>query len=74
MLSIQELRIMKRDELLDELKKAQMELTKLRIGVKTSHQKDTNLVTKGKKYVARIKTLVKELDMEDMVKKAAEIA
>ncbi|MBU0727095.1 50S ribosomal protein L29 [Patescibacteria group bacterium] len=73
MLSIQELRSSTRKELLNELEAAQMEMQKVRIGVKTKSSKDSSLVIKRRKYVARIKTMLKELELEEMVNKAVEV-
>jgi len=73
MLSLQELRSSTRKELLNELEAAQMEMQKVRIGVKTKSSKDSSLVIKRRKYVARIKTMLKELELEEMVNKAVEV-
>ena len=70
MLSIQELKSSTRKELLEELKNARNEMVRVRIGVKTKSLKDSSLANKQKKYVARIKTALRELDMEEMVEKA----
>lgn len=73
MLSIQELRSSTKKELLKELSVAQGEMQKIRIGVKTKSIKDSSLVTKQRKYIAKIETLIKELDLEEIVKTAAEV-
>jgi len=73
MLSIQELKSSTRKELLQELKNARNEIVRVRIGVKTKSLKDSSLVNKQKRYIAKIKTALKELDMEEMVKDADKI-
>ena len=70
MLSIQELRSSTRKELLEELKNARNEVVRVRIGTKTKSLKDSSSVNKQKRYIARIKTALRELDMEEMVEKA----
>ena len=73
MLTIQELRSSTKKELLEELKNARSEMLKVKIGVKTKNAKDSSLVSKNKKYVARIMTALKELELEEMVNKAEEL-
>ena len=70
MLSIQELKSSTKKELLEELKNARKEMLKVRMGVKTKSLKDSSSATKQKKYVAQVKTILKELEMEEMVKNA----
>ena len=48
-------------------------MLKIRITCKTKSLKDSSRVTKQRKYVAQIKTIIKELELEDLVKKATEI-
>ena len=67
MLSYQELKAMTKKELLKELTDAHETMMKKRITVKTKHEKDTSSVNKQKKFVARIKTAMKELELEEMV-------
>ncbi|MBU0577604.1 50S ribosomal protein L29 [Patescibacteria group bacterium] len=73
MLSIQELRSSTKKELLKELESARTEMVRVRIGVKTKHLKDSTFVSKHKKYIAQIKTILKELDLEEMIEKATNI-
>jgi len=70
MLSTQELRSSTRKELIAELKTSRKELLSVRMGVKTKHMKDVSLVSKQDQYIARIKTILREFDLEDMVKNA----
>jgi ribosomal protein L29 len=70
MLSIQELRSSTKKELLAELENARRNMVKIRISTKTKSLKDSSSVSKQKKYVAQIKTTLKELDIEEMVKQA----
>lgn len=58
MLTIQELRSSNRKELLQELEKARKEMVKVRISLKTKHEKDTSMAGKTKQYIARILTLL----------------
>ena len=69
MLSIQELRSSTQKELLQELSKRQGELLKIRISVKTKHEKDSSKVVKMKRYVAQLKTSLNELSREEEAKK-----
>ncbi len=73
MLTLQELQSLTRKELLQELEKASKELAHLRISVRTKNQKDTSLVFRTKQMIARIKTQLKEMDLEEIVKKAPSI-
>ena len=73
MLSNQEFKSSTRKELLMELQEAREVGMKKRITVKTKHDKDTSSVSKQKKYVARIMTALKELDMEEVVKSSKKI-
>ena len=70
MLSIQELRSSTKKELQQELKNARSEMLRVKIGVKTKNLKDSSLVSKQKRYIARIITALKELELEEMVEKA----
>jgi ribosomal protein L29 len=60
MLSIQELRSSSPKELLLELQKARKEMLKIRINLKTKHEKDTSKARKEKRLIAQILTLLKE--------------
>ncbi|MFH0820791.1 MAG: 50S ribosomal protein L29 [Candidatus Peregrinibacteria bacterium] len=70
MLTLNELRSSSRKELLNELAVAQKELLQTHMGVVTKHKKDTSQQKKQKSYVAQIFTVLKEMDMEEAVKKA----
>lgn len=73
MLSIQELRSSTKKELLEELKNMRSEMLKIRITCKTKSLKDSSKSNKQRRYIAQIKTIIKELDLEESVKKAVEI-
>jgi len=73
MLTNQELQSSTLAELLEELKKAKHELIKIQIGVKTKHIKETTLKNNTRKYIARIKTFIKEMDLEAKVKEAVKV-
>lgn len=64
MLSVQELRSSTGKELLQELAKAQTDLQQIRIAVRTKHEKDTGKVKKQRHYVAQLKTILKEIELE----------
>jgi ribosomal protein L29 len=70
MLTAQELRSSTQKELLEELKNARKEAMRVKIGVKTKHLKDSSLVVRQRSYIAQIKTIIKEMIMEEMVKEA----
>ena len=53
--------------------KARETMMKKRITVKTKHDKDTSGITKQKKYIARLMTALKEVEMEEMVEAATKI-
>ncbi len=72
MLSIQELRSSSKKELLLELQKARKEMLKIRINLKTKHEKDTSKARKEKRMIAQILTLLKEFDKEPSSAKASE--
>ena len=65
MLSIQELRSSTKKELLHELSKAHKEMLKVRINVKTKHDKDSSKSKKSKYYIAQILTVLKEIEKEE---------
>lgn len=67
MLSIQELRSSTNKELLLELEKSRKDLVKIRIHVKTKHEKDSTKVTKAKRYVAQILSVLKSLEKEELL-------
>ena len=73
MLSNQELKSLTKKELLKELEEAREILMKKRITVKTKHEKDTSAVSKQKHYIAKLKTALKELELEEMVKDSEKI-
>lgn len=70
MLTLQELRTIKRPELLKELETARQELLKVRIGIRSGHEKNTSKSVNTRRYVAHIKTALKELELEEIVSKA----
>ena len=73
MLSNQELKSLTRKELLKELEEARELVMKKRITIKTKHDKDSSGASKQKKYVARVMTALKELDLEEMVESSDKI-
>ncbi len=73
MLSNKELKSLTRKELLEELTIARSTTMKKRITIKTKHDKDSSSAPKIKKYVARIMTAIKELDLEEMVKCSVQV-
>ncbi len=72
MLSIQELRSSSKKELLSELQKGRETLLKVRISLKTKHEKDTSKSRKAKAYVAQILTMLKEAEKEPISAKTSE--
>lgn len=66
MFSIQELRSSTKKELQMELEKSRKEMLKVRINLRTKHEKDTSKALKTKTYIARILTVMK--DIKDEVK------
>lgn len=68
MYSIQELRSSTKKELLQELEKSRAEILKIRINVKTKHEKDRSKVKKIKRYIAQILTILKEIADEEIGK------
>ena len=73
MLSNQDLRTSTKRELQRELREAHEMMLKKGITVKTKHDKDSSSVSKQRRYVARIKTAIKELELSEMVKEARKI-
>lgn len=68
MFSTQELRSSTRKELLHELSKARKEMLKVRINVKTKHEKGSDKAKKTKRYIAQILTILKEVKKEEQEK------
>jgi ribosomal protein L29 len=73
MLSNQELRTSTKRELMRELEEAREMMLKKGITVKTKHDKDSSSVLKQRRYVARIKTAIKELELSEMVKESKKL-
>ena len=73
MLTYQELKSMTHKELLKELADAREVMMKKRITVKTKHDKDTSSINKQKKLIARIKTAIKEAELEEMIETSKKI-
>ena len=71
MFSIQELRSSTKKELLLELSKARKENMKIRISLRTRHEKDSSKSGKMRNYVAQILTILKQIDSEEKVKGVA---
>lgn len=68
MLSLQELKSMNLKELLEELKKAKQNAMTIRIQCKTGHEKNSHKATASRRYVARIKTMISEVQREELSK------
>jgi len=73
MLSNQELRTSTMKELLRELEEAREMKVKKGITVKTKHDKDSSSVLKQRRYIARVKTAIKELELSELVKESKKI-
>ncbi|MDH5597185.1 MAG: 50S ribosomal protein L29 [Candidatus Peregrinibacteria bacterium] len=73
MLSSQEIKSLTKKEVLKELEAAREEVMKRRITVKTKHEKDTSSISKLKRQVARLKTALKEIELEEMVESSKKI-
>lgn len=73
MQTYQELKSLTRKELLAELEKARAVLMKMRITVKTKHEKDTSAVNKQQKFIARLMTALKEIETDELINEAADL-
>lgn len=60
----QELRQLHRKELLEELNKSTLDYIRAKMEIKNGFSKDSNKMVGLKKYVARIKTLLREEEMK----------
>ena len=69
MFSIQELRSSTGKELMLELAKTRKEMLKIRINLRTKHEKDTSKAQKTKQYLAQILTILNETKDERKVEK-----
>lgn len=74
MLPISELKSSTRKELLKELEQARKTLQEWRLGVKTSHLKDSSLISKQQRYIAQMLTLLKEMDLDEKVQHAQKLS
>lgn len=74
MQTYRELKSLTKKELIVELATARDVMMKKRITVKTKHDKDSSAINKQKKYIARLSTALKELELEELVDKSNEIA
>lgn len=68
MLSIQELRSSTIKELLQELDKMRKEMVKVRLTLRTKHDKDLSKAKKTKRYIAQLLTILKEAEAEEVLK------
>lgn len=73
MLTMQELRSMSKKELLQSLKNARKELLKVRLGIAGKTLKDTSLKSKQQHEIGRIKTALREMELEEQVKEASKV-
>jgi len=71
MFTNQELKTSTVKELHSELGKAREALVHIRIGIKTKSNKNLSQISEHKKYIARILTAMKELELDEKVEKAA---
>jgi len=60
MLKTDELKKLEIGKLLEELEKAKKSLFKIRFDVESGQSKSHHLIGKNRKYIARIKTLIKQ--------------
>lgn len=73
MMTMQELRSSSKKELLLELAKARKERLKVRISLKTKHDKDTSKAKKAKVYIAQLLTALNEAEKEGVAKAPAAV-
>jgi len=64
---------MTKKELQESLMEARETLQRKRITVKTKHEKDISAVKKQKKYIARILTALKEIELEEKIEKLSKV-
>lgn len=67
MQTYQELKSLTKKELLLALGEAREELLKRKMTVKTRHEKDSSAVGKQKRYIARLLTVLKEIEIEELI-------
>lgn len=67
MQSIEDLRKMDQEGLIDALKKAEHDLFKIRFNVHNNESKSIHLIGKAKTYIAQVKTVKRE---KELAKKA----
>ena len=73
MQTYQELKSLTKKELLLALQEARQELLKRKITVKTKHEKDSSGVLKQKRYIARLLTALKQVEIEQMIDASTKI-
>lgn len=61
--TLEELRKFTAEKLVEELEKARKELFKIRFEIENKQSKSTHLIGKIKKYIAKIKTILKEKEL-----------
>lgn len=66
MITLDELKRLNLKELAEELKKAKIDLLKLRLAVASRQSKETSKLKELRKYVARMKTLKRMLEIEQI--------
>lgn len=64
-IELDELRKMDQTKLLEELEAAKKALFKITFEVKTAESKNTHFIGKYKKYIAQIKTLLREKELTE---------
>ena len=65
---IEEIRKMPKQDILDEIKESEKKLFKLKFEVSTGASKANHEISKLKQYIARMKTVVKEMESADKKK------
>lgn len=70
-MNTKELRALTEKELRKQLETAKVSLQKIRIGIRTKHEKDTSKANKTKKEIARIQTILNEIEAQSPQKEAA---
>jgi ribosomal protein L29 len=73
MLSIQELRSSTLKELLQEHNTTQKDLVETTIRLRSKHEKDSSSKGKKRRYLALVKTIIKEVELDEVIKNADKI-
>jgi large subunit ribosomal protein L29 len=74
MKTVDELRKLDLKKLMAELEEARKERFKITFDVRGGNSKNSHLISKNRKYVARVKTIIRQKEVEPTIQQSEEVA